>query len=270
MKILPLVFQSILSVALLGHARAAMYQNDFSTTGFTTENDSGDWTVSAGAYQDVYTGNNTVSSASVEIVGVNGTSFTMSSQFTINSYNPGTTSSASTLGFGLMGADSDFGGGSSGTAYYLADFGYAYGTSASTKGGLRILALGDASGFTSTATSNNFDGNTANLAVTEDETYTLKLTGTYNGSGHLELSFGLFDSTGTTQFGSSATAIDTTPLLGTHFGYRNRTASNSSSATNLNASFDNFSVATIPEPSTVVLSSIVMLGFLIFGRRRMS
>jgi hypothetical protein len=251
MKYISLLFQSLLSIALIEQAGAAIYENDFSTTGFTTETAGADWTVSSGAYQNVFTGNNATSSASVVVEGINGTSFTMSSRFTVNSFNPGTTTAASTLGFGLMGSDATFSG-----PYYLADFGYGYDSGATTKGGLRILALGDSTGFTTSSTANNFDGNTTNLAIQEDVTYTLMLTGTYNGSGHLDLSLGLFDSTGTTQFGTSATATDLTPLLGTNFGYRNRNGSNSSTASNLNASFDNFAV--IPEPSSLALLFIAL------------
>jgi MYXO-CTERM domain-containing protein len=191
----------------------------------------------------------------------------MSSQFVVNSFNPGTSPAASTLGFGLLGLDSGFTGTLVSNAYYLADFGYGYSSSGSPKGGLRILALGDTSGFTSSSTSNNFNGNTTNLAIVVGTTYTLKLTGTYGVGGELDLSFGLFDSTGTTQYGNSATGTDTSPLVGTNFGYRNRNGSNSGTAASLNASFDNFSVANVPEPSSALLGLSGALAFLLRRRR---
>ncbi len=222
--------------------------------------------MSGGGYQNAFTGDDTASSASVSVAGVAGTSFTMSTQFTVNTVNP-PTGSVSTIGFGALGGDAVFSASSLANAYYLADFGYAYAMNAAggDKGRLRILALGDTQiGYSATNTGGNFNGNTTNLAIQTGVTYTLRLTGTYSG-GSLSMSLGLFDAAGTTQIGTSATATDATPLTGSNFGIRNRNSSNSSGTSSLNATFDNFSVTNIPEPSTALLGT---LGALALLRRR--
>jgi hypothetical protein len=88
------------------------------------------------------------------------------------------------------------------------------------------------------------------LAVVLGTTYTLRLSATYSGSA-LHMTLGLFDATGTTQIGSSATASDTSLLSGTNFGFRNRIGLSGGAAT---IDFDNFSVTStaIPEPSSAL------------------
>lgn len=242
------------------------YTNDFSGTGantaFTTETTNAEWNVTGGAYQYSYTNTTLMaSSASLVLTGATGVNFQMETQFTVSS--TGTINSTQTIGFGLFGNDAAFTGSGSGTSYYLADFMYA---NSGTPGNLRIIALGDTSGVTNTPTSVDDNAGSSNLAVNLGTTYTLRLIGTYSGST-LNMTLGVFDAAGTTQIGTSATAMDTSVLAGTNFGLRNRTGIGGGT---VSVAFDNFSVtaAAVPEPgaAAAVLGSLALLAA--FGARR--
>jgi len=60
---------------------------------------------------------------------------------------------------------------------------------------------------------------------------------------------GLFDAAGTNQIGTSGSLVDSSPIAGDIFGYRDRAEAGGTT----NVSFDNFSLQTIPEPSALVL-----------------
>lgn len=258
------VFRLLPAVLLAGlcssGAAVIPYTNNFSGTGTNvalTESPDADWTVSGGSY--VFSSTSTAiapSVASISLINAAGVNFTMETQFTVSSIGS-VNSNGQTLGFGVLGATSGFGG-ASGSSYYLADWQVA---NTSSPGNLRILALGDTTGFTNTSVSVDANLGASNLAINLDTTYTLRLTGVYVG-GTLNLTLGVYDSTGTTQIGTSATASDTSPLTGTNFGYRNRIGIGGGT---FNASFDNLSV--VPEPTAVGLLAVGGTLVMAFRRR---
>jgi len=248
-------------------AQAASYSNDFSGTGANTDlptETNGSWALSSGTYRSNYNNSETASSASIPVPGIAGTNFTITTQFTVAAASTAPIGTGvNTIGFGALGGNATFSGDTVPNAFYLADFSFASGPTAPAidTGRLRILSLGDGAGFTGVNTSSNFDGATTGFAIQKGVTYTLRLTGTYAGST-LNLALGLFDAAGTTQIGTSATATDTSPLTGTNFGYRERTAT----TTVLDVSYDNLSI--VPEPSSALLVGLAGFGLIGIRRRR--
>lgn len=244
-------------------AATAPYSNDFSGIGANTaltELTDSIWAINSGAYRYTFTSTTVAyDAASTTITNLAGMDFTMEAQFTVSS--TGTVNANSqTLGFGLFGATSGFGGAGS-SAYYLADWQY---TNTASPGKLRILALGDTSGFSAVDSSVDDNAGSATLAVNLGTTYTLRLQGSYS-STVLNMTLGLYDATGTTQIGSSATAIDTSPLTGTNFGLRNRTGLSGGSAI---IDFDNLSVTAIPEPSAALpMGALALFGCALTRRK---
>ncbi len=261
-----LLLISSLSVCSAGFLGAAVipYTNDFSGTGsntaFTSENTDAEWTVSGGSYIFNYTNTTiTPSTASVSLTDATAISFTMQTQFTVTTNMLNVNSNGATIGFGLFGSSATFAGTNAATSYYLADFQVA---TSGTAGNLRVIALGDTSGFTGTTTNVDANPGSASLAVVQNTTYTLRLTGVYSG-GTLNMTLGVYDASGTTQIGGSATGTDTSPLTGTNFGYRNRIGIGTGSFT---TSFDNFSV--VPEPGTIGLALAGFAAVTIVAARR--
>lgn len=234
-------------------AASLPYTNDFGGTGantaFTTETTDVEWALSGGAYRNTYSNSSiTPSTASIALTGVAGNAFTIETQFTVQQTGS-LNGNGATLGFGFFASSATFS--TTANSYYLADLNY--GNSGGTNvGKLRILALGDSSGFT--AVDSIADDNAAStLAITTGTTYTLRLTGTYGTGGSLSMTLGLFDAAGSSQIGTSATATDLTPLTGANFGYRNRIGIGGGTSI---IDFDNFSVtsAAIPEPTSFALA----------------
>lgn len=239
-----------IALASLQSAGAAVipYTNDFSGTGsntaFTTENTDAEWTVTGGSYAFNYTNTTiTPSTSSISLSNASGVDFTMETQFSVSSVGS-INANGATLGMGLFGASTTFAGTNAGSSYYLADWQVA---NSGTPGNLRIVALGDSSGFTNTAVSVDTNLGVSSLAINLNTIYTLRLVGTYSGST-LNMTLGVYDAAGTTQYGTSATASDTSPLTGTNFGYRNRVGIGGGTFA---ATFDNFAV--VPEPNSITL-----------------
>jgi hypothetical protein len=263
MKAIRLLPALLLTGLCSSGAAVIPYTNDFSGTGtntaFPTEINDPEWAVTGGSY--VFTSINTTTVAtvaSIPITGSAGVPFTMETQFTVTSAGS-PNSNGITLGFGVLGASSGFSGSAPSSAYYLADWQVA---NSASPGNLRILALGDATGFTNTPVTVDNNVSSPTLAVNLGTTYTLRLEGVYVGST-LNLTLGIYDSTGTTQIGSSATASDTSPLTGTNFGYRNRVGIGGGT---FSTNFDNFSV--VPEPTAAGL--LALGGTLVMALRRRS
>ena len=240
------------------------YTNDFSGSGantaFPVENTDAEWTVTGGSYVFSFTNTAiTPSTASLPILGSASVPFTMETQFTVTSAG-NFNGNGSTIGFGLFGLNTTFTGANSGSAYYLADFQVAN-TNTATVGTLRILSLGEATGFTGNPVIVDANLSVASLAIEVGATYTLRLEGTYAGST-LNMTLGLYNAAGTTQIGASATASDTSPLTGTNFGFRNRIGLGGGT---FSTNFDNFQI--VPEPASAAL---VLLGLAATGcaRRR--
>ncbi len=241
----------------------ALAINDFSGTGnnlaLPFEITDTQWSLNSGTYVNNVTGiaagaavvtaatlplNDSTTAATVSI----------STQFTVNSFSSLPASGTPTTGFGLFGSTNNF----STTApqnYYLADFAFADGPNVANAGRLRILSLGGTNtdfSVTNGVADNELDA--TDLAVVVGRTYTLKFTATRSETG-LAMSLGLFDETGTTQIGTSATAADLTPLPGTFFGYRNRYESGSAGGA-CQLTFDNLDV--VPDPGSSAPTGITV------------
>jgi hypothetical protein len=94
------------------------------------------------------------------------------------------------------------------------------------------------------------------------ETYALTVKGWYT-SGTLNLEFTLSDPS---QSPVTISAVDTTPLAGTFFGFRNRTGA-STSNNNSVINHDDFSASVVPEPTSVSLVVVAGLcGLMLFRK----
>jgi hypothetical protein len=239
-----------------GVAQAAVfpYTNDFSSAGLPNTAPAASWSLSGGTFNNVSgPGATTTNTASEQITGVAGNDFVVTTHFTLNSVTVASNNTLTTVGFGIFGSASNF------SNFYLIDWAVA-GTTTGTQG-LRILRQGGGTITSSTpATSDggNYSGNHIPLGTE----FLLKVTGTYSGST-LSMTFGVWDSTGTTQIGGTATATDNAPLTGTFFGFRDRDPGNSST---YNISFNDFKVVAVPEPAS--LGVIGMAGLPLLRRRR--
>lgn len=260
------------TIGLIGisPAEAAVipYTNDFSgvgsNTAFPNEVADADWSVSGGTY-NLNTNNTSFppSTSSIELTNLSTTPFTMETQFSISSTGI-LNANGETIGMGLFGLTSNFGGASpdASSAYYLADWQIANSTTTNV-GTLRILSLGNSAGFTGTNSIVDANASTATLAIDLNTTYTMRLVGTYVGST-LNMTLSILDASGV-QIGTSATAADTSPLTGTYFGYRNRIGISGGAFA---GSFDNFSVIPVPEPGTVALLGLSAGAVLLMIRKR--
>lgn len=99
------------------------------------------------------------------------------------------------------------------------------------------------------------------VTPTLNTAYTLTLTGTYNATGGLTLSFNVTDGTSAVTIANATP--DTTPLTGQYFGPRNRNSA--TAGTSATATVDNFSLV-VPEPAGLGLIGMAAAGLL--GRRR--
>lgn len=240
------VFGVIGLMAGAGQA-AILYSNDFSSTGLP--NATGQFALGTGVLdyqQTAPTNANPVGTASAQVAGLGSSDFVVSTTFTVNATGANTGNSSS-VGAGLFGTNAAFTGNAA-NPYYLADFNFN--GPAATLGHMRIVALGDTSGFTAV-------NGIAGPVVTAGSTYELRLTGAYSG-GTLTMTLQTFDELGN-PLGASGTATDTSPLTGQFFGYRNRLVANSGTTS---ISYDSFSVTEIPEPTSITLlvSGMVALG----------
>lgn len=185
-----------------------------------------------------------------------GTNFTVSTVFTLAS----TASSGSyNAQFGLkLLADSNL---ESGTpSYYNVYVGRGNGTSENEIKIERRLA-----GTTTTAHDTDITSNW----LTTGKTYTLTVTGTYNGSGHLTLGYSVNDGTQTYQNANAFT--DTAPISGDIFGLRARARAFASlNSTTMNARADSFTLnyVAVPEPGAGAALTMGIAGLILFRRRR--
>ena len=228
---------------------AILYSNDFSSTG--PPNATSQFVLGTGTldYQDTaLVGQNPVGTASAGVAGLGSADFVVSTTFTANATGTNTGNSSS-LGLALFGANAAFSGAAA-TPYYLADFNIN--GSAANLGRMRIVALGDTSGFTSVT-------GIAGPVVSAGNTYELRVTASYSG-GTLSMTLQMYDDLGNALC-ASGTATDTSPLTGQFFGYRNRLVATSGTTS---VSYHDFSVVELPEPTSIaLLSGIIVLG----GRR---
>jgi hypothetical protein len=274
MKVIRLL--PVLCLALVPSLKASViYSNDFSGEGDnvafpyqTAPSATASWAVDNGSYKYAPGTSIGAGTAAQQITdsSLENTGFTIETQFTLagvatdaSKFNNG----PSTLGFGVFSSTTDFlatGG------YYLVDFNFVDSSAAATEGVLRILKSNGSGGYTPLGTTGLADVNSDSniLAIHFNTTYTLRLEGSYNLDGHLTLTLSLMNAAGTTTYGTSATATDTTPYTGDYFGYRNRIGLSGAGPV---IQFDNYSIETVPEPSAAVLLVGALAAALVKRRR---
>lgn len=264
-----LIIPSLLLIAFNLRAAVIPYENTFaSTEDAFTNSTSGQWAVSDGSYVNsgYMPDNNTVtSSASIQLSNTASfTSLTLATQFSVPSISQVGSSSYRIIGIGFLGSNATFSGGAS-TPTYLAQFVFAAGASSTSwaRGNLSLSNPGDsATGFSATGGNAIASGSSSITAIALDTTYTLKLTLTLN-EGTLSMVFGLYDATGTTQIGTSATATDATPLAGSYFGYYNRFKTGITSGVTQMVEYESFTA--VPEPQPLMFAFLAA-GILLAGR----
>lgn len=268
----------------------ADYSNNFTGTNDTAPADFGTSNTKSGATSSLdiesnalrYTlsGSTTATSyaSSVVEVGNLGGTPTSASNFTLSStLNLGSTGIATggnkTVAVGLAALGTGSGGkltdsgdqGSSLSNFYWANMVIAISqpTSSVASGTLNLAGHGfsvGSGGTTGTV-----------ISLNTSDTYQFTLIGTYVGSS-LNLAFTVTDLDNTSNTVTVSLA-DTNPLTGDFFGYRTRTSSGSSSL-NIQANFDDFSVAipsAIPEPATASLAlGSLAAATLVRRKRRMA
>jgi hypothetical protein len=263
LRFIPLLITALVLVPALDSASAAViaYTNNFSGSAgngaLTHESTDAQWSLAAGSYRNVVTSATVLAStASLSITNAGSTPyFEMTTQFTVPVITA-TNSGVTTIGLGLFSTTNNFSGVVT-ESYYLADFVVANAISDINEGRLRVVSVGAANAdFSSTATTVDDNPGTANVAITAGTTYTLRLYVQRTGSA-LDFSFGIYDATGNTQIGTTATASDPTALTGNFFGYRNRYEPNPAGTITVN--HDNFGIVPEPASAALLLFSLTLL-----------
>ncbi|MBC8009235.1 MAG: PEP-CTERM sorting domain-containing protein [Burkholderiales bacterium] len=257
-----------LFAASVAGAATIPFTNDFSSVGLA--NNSG-FTLGSG-FQTLSVSNTvaTVGYSNSQFTNAANTSFTLTSQFRITSLGTSTGGVSQSVGFGFFGTEATFAGGST-TPYLYANWSFNLGT-------LSIIEVDATNTNVQSGTPTaDLNGATAGFITPGSTLYTLKLAVTNTAPGTYSLSFGVFDSAGTTQFGSSATvasysiaSLTTTTDLDANgfYGIRSRIPLISGTTT---VGFDNFAITSsaIPEPSTyAALAGLGVLGLAASRRRR--
>lgn len=238
------------------------YTNDFSSTGFPNQNN---LTLGSGALTATATGASTVVAyGSDQFSNVQNASFSLSTQFTVTSIGDGAGSDISVT-LGAFGLNAAFTGTSDATRYLQA----GWVLQGSNAGALRLIEV-DGTNTTLGSVIVDANGGTAGV-FTLNTTYTLRLDVANTGANTYSLSLGLFDVTGGTQIGASATAtgfVALDPSVGGYYeGVRARLPNVTGTTT---VAFDSFSAAAVPEPTTyaLLLGGAALVGLNVLRRRR--
>ena len=164
-----------------------------------------EWTAASGVYRNTITGTSATSIASVQtndLLGDPPPGFFLSSKFTVTS----NTSGGNAVGFALFGANSSFSGGVN-LPYYLFDF-------RPSANALRFLRVGiNNTAFLPDPTT------LQTMTVNQAQPFYLEVSGTYE-TGVLRMALTVRQGVQSETF----FVIDSEPLTGTCFGYRNRTS----------------------------------------------
>jgi hypothetical protein len=241
-----------IALTTASHASILTYHNDFGPSDDTLDFASAKFTLNTGAGTLNYLAQDTTATnyfATEQITNINtsaGAGFVMKTKFTLDGTVLNSTADAS-IGLMFLGAANN-----GGSAYYLADWRITQSAAAPGIGRLRLVNVG-APALASVA-------NTT-VAPVAAGTYVMQLEGIYDVTGALNLQLGIYDATGTVLLGSEATAVtSTTPGAGQFFGIRNRSAiqggGSPAGGWTTSASFDYLTIASIPEPGSLVLALV--------------
>lgn len=240
------------ALPLASQASLVNYFNGFGPSDDTLDFSTGGFVLNTGAGTLDYTGQNSgtaqnhfASEQLTNIITSPGAEFHMETKFDLSGDVLGSTADAS-IGFMALSSANNGSG-----AYYIADWRVTQATSGGV-GRLRIVNTGGAPALASAANS------TASVTA---GTYVLRLSGVYLNTGAIDFTLSLYDATGTTQIGTSATATTaTTPGTGQYFGLRHRTGGSGGgsplSGWTTSANFDYLSVTAVPEASSFVLMAV--------------
>jgi hypothetical protein len=259
------------AAALISLAICAASVAGAATIPFSNSFDSSGFTATAGLTLNTTAGTVTTTASgnvipvtygSEQFTNAANTSYTVSTQFVATSL--GTNNGDQAVGVVLFGFDGTFTGTSDGTRYLLASWVFQ----GSTLGALRFTEIDGSNLTLGTTQTVDTNGGTGGV-YSANTTLTLKVTVTHTAANTYDLSLGLFDASGTSQFGSSNsfsyTAADA-PSGGYYMGVRNRVPNLSGTTTLVN---NDFVVSAIPEPSTyAALAGLGAFGLAAFRRRR--
>jgi len=209
-------------------------------------------TGTAGVYRNLLGGQRAQSSAAINVTNLQATDFVLSTTFVVDSHGVVTPPALADIrvGLGALGSGPNFPSSGYQLSYELLDIG----NNSSTNGALQIYKADQLIGGFPFVT----------LPVAIGTPYTMTLTGTYSGSGLLL--------TGMLRDGNSSitvTALDSTPQMGTYFGYYNLAQGQVNRSAQVNVSYDNFSIA-VPEPSELALVGVGAAFILVLCVRKAS
>lgn len=239
----------------------------------------GNWSVVAGGYtgqgyqlDKTFTNGDTGSrnvGASVDIPDLVGKNFIVSSLIRFDSSVINITSSNTTGRIGLAASGSVDGFPDTNT-FYRADMIVSRKVQSgatpadSAPGTLRLLAINDSSGGFAAGTP------TGTLTIAAGTWYRFTLSGTYSTLTNISLLFTVdrLNGAGDVVQTASLSAVDTSAITGSRFGYLHSapSASGTGNSSTLVATADNFSV--VPEPSALALLGVALGWPLVGGRRR--
>jgi hypothetical protein len=210
---------------------------------------SSQWSVENGAYRNTAYADFVETSAAVNVTNLAQSNFILSTSFVLNSYG----SSLSPLvdvhvGLGALASGPDFSSSGYSLGYELVDRGNPF----SSDGALQFYEADNLLAQLAFIT----------LPVATGTAYTMTLMGTYSSAGLLL--------TGILNNGSSSifvTITDPTPQLGSYFGYHDAASGLFYHAAGVGVSYDDLSI-TVPEPQTLSLLSIALLGAYLLQKSR--
>lgn len=185
------------------------------------------------------------------------TSFSETTSFVITSAVSAASSFGFDVGMAALGSANTFGRYTSST-FYMGQVEVGQGSGNSTPlGTMWIQSFPTSGNGGSTLTTAVFA-----VSLSLNTTYDMTLSGTYDASGDLTLAFSVSNGTSTTT-ATAAPIAAASVLTGDYFGYRDVAANGGGTV-----QFDNYSVAAVPEPTTLALVGLAGGLIALISRKR--